>query len=147
MNKNKTRCDLNFYQQAVQDILDRSNYGFIGKQVLRSIMTSTITSPANDIPFRVRPINKLNEYYMEIDEDDWNNINKIYGNRASFASIDEVPIYDPLKPECHRLFFYKNFQIPEAEKIKVPSTVPDKYTINYTNERLYYRKMHVKVHI
>ena len=146
MNKNKTKYDLNFYEQAIQDMLDRSNYGFIGKQVLRSIMTSTITSSANSIPFRIRSTDDLNESYMEIDEDDWNNINKFYGNRASFASINEVP-YDPLKPEFHIPFFYKNFQMPEAEKIKVPSTVPDKYTINYTNEHLYYRKMHVKVHI
>ena len=147
MNKNKRKYDLNFYQQAVQDMLDKSNYGFIGKQVVRSMLTSTITSPANATPFNIRPTNDFHEYYMEIDEDDWNNINKIYGKRASFASIDGVPIYDPLKPVNRRLFFYNNFQIPESEKIKVPTTVPDKYTINYTNERLYYRKMHVKVHI
>lgn len=139
MNKNKRKYDLNFYEQAIQDMLDKSNYGFIGKQAVRYMMTSTIISPANAEMEWFKGIRdysyKPDTTYVEIDEDDWNKINKVYGNRASYASIDEFPKYDPLKPDFHRLFLAK------------PGSIRKKISINYTQDLLNSIKVGINIQV
>ena len=146
MNKNKCKYDLNFYEQTIQDILDKSNYGFIGKQVLRSKFNRIIPTFVSETminytnPAESEWLKGISDYtfkpdtkYIEIDEGTYNYICKSVNIKRK-SRYDPLK-YDPLKPDFHRLFIAKSRSIRK------------KISINYTQDLLNSIKVGINIQV